>query len=63
MATKRNGTHAERASAEAKKNHTAKNSGKSGKKNTPKSSKKPKVANLDFISVFPNHVLIAVASL
>ena len=63
MATKRNGTQAERASAEAKKNHTAKNSGKSGKKNTPKSSKKPKVANLDFISVFPNHVLIAVASL
>ena len=63
MATKRNGTQAERASSEAKKNAPAKNGGKGGKKNTQKSSQKPKVANLDFISVFPNHVLIAVASL
>ena len=64
MATKNGGTQAERASAEAKKKNAAKKGGKgSSKKNASQSSKKPKVANLDFIEVFPNHVLIAVASL
>ena len=64
MATKHSGTQAERASAEAKKKNAAKNGSKgNGKKNTTQSARKPKVANLDFISVFPNHVLIAVASL
>ena len=63
MATKQSGTQAERASAEAKKKKTAKKGAKSGGKKVAQSAKKAKVANLDFISVFPNHVLVAVASL
>ena len=63
MATKHGGTQAERASAESKKKKSAKNNAKGSGKSTSQATKKPKVANMDFISIFPNHVLIAVTSL
>ncbi len=61
MATKSNGSQAAKAASNAKKKSA---SGKSAaKKSNSQSSKKPKVANLDFIHVFPSNVIIAVVSI
>ena len=60
MASKNNGTRADKAATDTKKKKTTSNS--TGKSKKPV-NKTPKVSNLDFMKAFPDHVIIAVVSL
>ena len=64
MASKNNGTRADKAATDTKKKkNTSKSSGKSAAKSNKPVNQSPKVSNLDFMKVFPDHVIVAVVSL